>query len=176
MKKLILVSFVIALSSAAFAGHGLIPGNNNGGKIEKCLQMASNLDLLREVNRRMELNQQPSPAPAPSSGFSCMLVDAGYSKTFLGKGTSRLAAEAEVRQNCGKVVNSSYCNGAIKCAQPEHNSTGAFCLMTDAGYGKTFSGEGTDIVEAEANAKIKCQSSVNSSYCGNVSAKCEVTH
>jgi hypothetical protein len=177
MKTLLIIS-MIAMASSAFAGLniGLTPVNNGGNKIEKCLQMASNYDLLNEVNRRMSIGQQPQPPVTNPNEHSCILVDSGFRKTFLGKGKSSLAAEANARQNCGSEVNSSYCNGSVRCMRAEIGSAGAFCIVKDSGFGKTFSAEGSDEIEAEALAKIACQKSVNASYCGTVTAKCETTY
>lgn len=50
---------------------------------------------------------------------------------------------------------------------------GYYCVVTDSGYGKSFSARGADPIEAEAKAKQACQASVHSSYCGPVAARCE---
>ncbi len=133
---------------------------------------------MRDLDARVSyLEGSPSTPPSrnPSSGVSCLLVDSGYNKTFLGKATTKLQAESIARQECGKVVSSSYCDGAVRCSNPVRDPriSGYFCTMTDSGYSKTFNGEGTDAIEAEAHAKQACQASVNASYCGNVSVRCE---
>lgn len=147
-------------------------GSLNPGQIQKCLSMAANADLLNEVNRRMSYGQQPV-YPAPSSGYSCLVIDSGYSRTFVGKGGTKLQAEAAAKTSCSKSVNSTYCDSAVRCAQPERGTRGHFCIVTDTGYSRTFSSEGTDIIDAEAKAKMACQESVNSTYCGNAPVKCE---
>jgi hypothetical protein len=37
--------------------------------------------------------------------------------------------------------------------------------LTDSGFGKTFRGEATSLVEAEYNARKSCGGSVHPSYC-----------
>jgi hypothetical protein len=133
---------------------------------------------MRDLDARvsyLEGSTNPLPPRTGSVGISCLLVDSGYSKTFLGKASTKLQAESLARQECGKVVNSSYCDGSVRCSNPvrDPNITGYFCTMTDTGYSKIFNGEGTDAIEAEAHAKQACQASVNATYCGETSVRCE---
>jgi hypothetical protein len=122
------------------------------------------------------LNANPLPPPRENLNV-CMLVDAGYSKTFLGSGKTKLDAEFNAQQNCAKAVSPSFCVGGasqLKCDDSlSSNAIGFVCVVVDAGYKKTFRGEGRTAFEAEANAKIACQSSVSPSYCGKVTARCE---
>ena len=123
----------------------------------------------------LEYGQYPPQYGGPVSAipYSAMIVDSGSSKVFLGSGSTKLEAEAKARQECAKVVNSYYCNGTVRFAQATPGSRGAFCVVTDSGSSKTFTGRGADLIEAEAKAKQACQSTVNSYYCGNVSPRCE---
>lgn len=116
------------------------------------------------------------PPPVYNSKVSCLLVDTGYTKTFLASGRNTLEAEAEVRKVCGQSVHASYCRGAVKCDNGQNSppyARGFLCMVTDSGYGKTFTGEGDTQLEAEAKAKMSCQESVHASYCGKVEARCE---
>lgn len=122
------------------------------------------------------VNPLPPPPPPYRTSISCLLVDSGYSKTFLASGRNRLEAEVEVRKVCSQSVHSSYCNGSIKCDDTQNSppyARGFICMVTDSGHGRSFKGEGTTMIEAEAKAKMACQSSVHASYCGNVTARCE---
>lgn len=117
----------------------------------------------------------PSPQPPPSveNGVSCLVIDTGFSRTFLGKGRTAIQAEAEAKKSCEKSVNAGYCNGKVKCAQIDRIYSGFTCVVTDTGFNRTFTGDGRDAVEAEAKAKIDCQSKVNPGYCGNAPVRCE---
>lgn len=167
MKSLLIFALVLSATLSTFA--------QKQGQLQKCLSMASNNDLLSEVNRRMSFAQQPPqyPAPTPASGYTCMMIDSGYSKAFFAKGGTKLQAEAELKKSCASSLHPSYCNSEIRCAQQEQGTRGYFCLLTDTGYSKTFSAEGTDIIEAEAKAKVSCQNAVHPSYCGKAPIKCE---
>lgn len=116
----------------------------------------------------------PYPPPA-NEIFACMLVDSGYTKTFLAEGRSVLDAEYNVKQKCGQSVHASYCNGGrLECDSNKNSrARGYVCMITDSGYSKSFRGEGPTSLSAEANAKISCQSSVHPSYCGNIQPRCE---
>ncbi|MGZ3770950.1 MAG: hypothetical protein ACXVCP_15080 [Bdellovibrio sp.] len=128
-------------------------------------------DIIYNMNLRLsnlENAGRPSPYPQPNpTGSVCMLTDTGYNKVFLGKGPVQLAAEAEARQNCGKAVNSSYCQSEVKCNDPQQDryTHYAFCVLIDTGYNKTFKGEANTLIEAEYNTRKACSESVNSSYC-----------
>ncbi len=144
-------------------------------RVQQLQALTANLDSRL---RNVEYSQAPYPPPndhyQPSVTQSAILVDTGYSKTFFGSGITKLEAEAIARQECGKVVNAAYCNGAVRFGQADPRARGAYCVVIDSGYQKTFSGRGADMIEAEAKAKQACQASVNASYCGNVTARCEV--
>jgi len=120
---------------------------------------------------------QPLPVPAPGyrQQISCLLVDSGFQKTFLGKADTQLQAEVMARQECAKKVHQSYCNSKVRCSDgvTDLYARGHYCMIIDSGFSKTFSGQGADAIEAEAKAKQACQASVHSSYCGNVTARCE---
>lgn len=166
------------------------PGDGMRGQIEARL---SNLEMrayqteqqlnmaLNKINSLenllTSLNPLPPPTPIYNSKISCMLVDTGYSKTFLGSGRNNLEAEIEARQACGNEINASYCKSEVKCSDGQNTSpygTGFLCMIIDSGYGRTYKGEGLSLVEAEANAKIACQSEINPRHCGKVTARCEV--
>ena len=108
------------------------------------------------------------------SSIDCMLTDTGYTKTFLSNGRNQIEAEANVRKACGESVHPSYCTGSVKCSSGnEYSGRGYLCMLIDSGHSKTFQAEGANQIEAEAKAKIACQSSVHPSYCGNVTPRCE---
>ena len=172
MKSLLIFALVLSATLSTFAQkQGL--GGLKQGQLQKCLSMATNNDLLSEVSRRMSFAQQPPQYPAPTSTYTCMMIDSGYSKTFVAKGSTKLQAEAELKKSCAESVHPSYCNSEIRCAQQEQGTRGYFCLLTDTGYSKTFSAEGTDIIEAEAKTKVSCQNAVHPSYCAKAPIKCE---
>lgn len=135
--------------------------------------IASHDNRLLNLEYSQGITPPPSGLPLPTLTYSAILVDTGYSKTFLGSGSTKLEAEAVVRQECGKVVHSSYCNGTVRFGSADGVSRGSFCVITDSGYQKTFSARGSDAVEAEAKAKQACQLVVHPSYCGNVTPRCE---
>ncbi|MCB0347772.1 MAG: hypothetical protein KDD37_03010 [Bdellovibrionales bacterium] len=146
-------------------------------------------DLQRDVdrlNRRLSRVEQylengnGVPGPSPAVVYSCMVVDSGHTKTFLGVGSSQLDAEFQAKSECGNTVNAVYCtSGKIKCdnnLDMDRRARGAVCLVTDSGHNRQFRGEGATLIAAEANAKIACQKSVNAVYCGNASARCELMY
>ncbi|MCB0384496.1 MAG: hypothetical protein KDD43_03815 [Bdellovibrionales bacterium] len=136
---------------------------------------------LQQILYRLDELENHGPVPPPVPGnelvHSCLVVDSGYNKTFLGQGKSQLDAEFEARQSCQKSVSASYCagNAMLKCDtnKDAYQIEKYVCVLTDSGYNKTFRGEGETAVAAEANAKVSCQSSVSASYCGKVEPRCE---
>jgi hypothetical protein len=123
-----------------------------------------------------ELSSFPPSAPVEMVA-ACMVIDSGYSKTFLGVGKSKLDAEYSARSACQSTVSASFCSNhaQLKCDdnfKPPY-ARGFVCMVTDSGYSKTFRGVGRTAIEAEARAKQICQSSVSAVYCGHVSARCE---
>ncbi len=177
MRKIMLCLGVFTLLS--FSAHAQI--YDDIGQLEYRVrnleQIVRSMDMrLRAIENGMTNPYPPQPPhPGPATRYTCLLVDTGYAKTFYSKSSSRLQAETGARQECGKSVHSSYCQGAVRCSNgiTDPYSRGYFCSLADSGYSKTFSGEGEDPIEAEAKAKQSCQSSVHSSYCGNVTARCE---
>lgn len=132
------------------------------------------------LTRRIELlenelvNTRP-PLYQEKAQISCLLVDGGYSKTFLGTARNKIEAEVAVRNACEKEVHSSYCGTPLKCSSgvKEPQVEGYVCIMTDSGYSRTFKGEGKNEIEAEAKAKQACQAAVHASYCGKATTRCE---
>ncbi|KHD87028.1 MAG: hypothetical protein OM95_16570 [Bdellovibrio sp. ArHS] len=119
--------------------------------------------------------QRPTPPPPPVPvEMACMITDSGYGKVFLGKGRTKLEAEAQAKEQCGNSVHASYCNTNLKCSDPNQDraTQGAICVVTDSGYGKTFKGEARTLLEAEFNARKACNESVHASYC-NAKARCD---
>jgi hypothetical protein len=169
--------FLFGLLVSALAVPQLASAQSTEGPVRRLEQKVRELEgRVYEMDQRLSrLEYPPTPPPPQLRSISCMVVDTGYSKTFLGQGRAQLEAEANAREKCGSSVSSSYCNGSVKCSSPTYDSRvrGFFCLVTDSGYGKTFKGEGENEVEAEGAAKTACQNSVNASYCGKVTARCE---
>lgn len=132
-------------------------------------------DSIRRHEFRLNQIEKGGYQPPSDEGVACIVVDSGYNKVFLGKGRTNLQAETEARQNCGKGVHPSYCSSAVRCDDGKGNprARGYYCVVKDSGYGKVFSGEADNIIEAEYNAKFACQSAVNATYCGKVTATCE---
>ena len=104
--------------------------------------------------------------------FNCLVTDSGYNKSFLGSGTTQLDAEFNAKKACQSAVSPSYCTVTPKCDNTRDGAQGAVCVITDSGYNKSFRGEGSTPIAAEANAKASCQASVSPSYCA-VTARCE---
>ncbi|KYG60420.1 hypothetical protein [Bdellovibrio bacteriovorus] len=134
--------------------------------------------LIYNLNQRvsnLEYQNPPMPPPPPPIvEVACMTTDTGYNKVFLGKGRTKLEAEAKAKESCGNSVNAVYCNGSVKCSDPAQDrlTQGALCVLTDTGYNKIFRGEGRSPVEAEYNARKACGNSVNPVYC-TASVRCE---
>lgn len=176
-----LTSFIVLFCGIA---HAQVPGPvprdvaTRLQTLERKVQQLQNL-LANHDNRlqNLEFNQgitpPPNAYPSPPLTYSAILIDSGYNKTFLGNGSTKLEAEAMVRQECGKVVHPSYCNGSVRFGSADVGTRGFFCVITDSGYQKTFSASGANAIEAEAKAKQACQATVHPSYCGNVTPRCE---
>jgi hypothetical protein len=178
MKALLIALFVLSASQFTSATEVRSTSVQDPVTDQILYRIYSLEQSVRDLDARLaylEGNSSGGPTRFPSPGLSCLLVDSGYSKTFLGKASTKLQAESIARQECGKSVNSSYCDGSVRCsnATRDPNITGYFCTMIDSGYSKTFNGEGSDAIEAEAHAKQACQESVNATYCGTVSVRCE---
>lgn len=143
--------------------------------VNRLESLASSLERrITDLERNNGGSPWPSPQPPPvENAVSCLVVDTGFLRTFLGKGRTSVQAEVEAKKSCEKSVNASYCNGKVKCAQMDRMYSGFTCVVTDTGFGRTFSSDGRDAVEAEAKAKMDCQSKVNPSYCGNAPVRCE---
>lgn len=201
--KTLLLTLVCSLSSLnAFAEHPPGRGENvRAYDLEVRVQrLEQENSLLDEALRRLESRvaqiedggrRPPGPGPRPprppgppppppyyppASEVACLLVDSGYTKTFLGKGRNQLEAELNARNSCGQSVHSSYCGTSAKItcdSERDRYGRGWLCVVIDSGYSKSFSGEAQSRIEAEALAKMQCQKSVHSSYCGNVTARCE---
>jgi len=174
MRQILTLVFVFFGFSSVVTAQGRRPLPPPGDHLEQRVRYLE--DIIRQHEYRLsQIESGGYQPPPPYKGHSCMIIDSGYSKVFFGQGRSQLQAETEARQECGKAVHPTYCGGAIKCTdgQSEPRARGYFCVVKDSGYGKVFSGEGDDIVEAEYKAKFACQSAVHPSYCGRVAANCE---
>ncbi|HPI40757.1 MAG TPA: hypothetical protein PLJ21_08120 [Pseudobdellovibrionaceae bacterium] len=184
LKTIFLASllFLLTFGSTSFAERGL---NNN----DFINQMSDpNLDnrvrnlerSVRILDQRIQtleaiLSRNPPPAHQGPKGVSCMIVDSGFKKTFYAKGKSILEAEYNTKLECQKTLHPSNCQNITKCSdlQKYENENGYFCILNDSGFKKTFKGEGSDLVEAEAKAKQACQAEVNAAYCGPVEPRCD---
>lgn len=139
-------------------------------------ELSRSLNLLQK--RVDEIAYYPPVTPPADAVAACMIVDSGYSKTFLGVAKTKLDAEYNARITCQNNISAGFCTGSsahLKCDdnfKPPYTS-GYVCMITDSGYSKTFRGTGRTAVEAEAKAKQSCQSSVSAGFCGNVAARCE---
>lgn len=168
MLSLVIKSLGVVLSvSFLFALNANAQQREHGERVRILEARVQQLeDVIYNINQRvsnLEYSRRPNPYPQPIPQESvCMLIDTGYNKIFLGKGRVKLEAEAEVRQNCGKAVSSSYCQGTIKCndATEDRYTTVAFCVLTDTGYSKTFKGEAKSLIEAEYNTRKACSENV----------------
>ena len=175
-------------------GNGVPPGLGGGGAVRG--QIESRLLSLEQRANHTEYNLQlalnkienlerllggVNPVPPPpihKPSVNCLLVDTGYKKTFLASGRNGLEAEVEVRRVCSQTVNSAYCNSTSSLKCDTHQSSppwgqGHICMLIDSGYGRSFKGEGSSLIIAEAKARIACQGNVNSAYCGDVVVRCE---
>lgn len=172
MVSLVKKSVGVVLSALLLFSPGAIAQQRqNGDRIRALEQRVQQLeDIIYSLNQRLsnlEYNRRPDPYPTPGAQESvCTLIDTGYNKVFLGKGRVKLEAEAAVRESCSKTVHPSYCQGAIKCNDPQARwVNGAMCVLTDTGYSKTFKGEAKTLIEAEYNTRKACGDSVHPSYC-----------
>ena len=180
------LGLVMALTSVSFAdgypGHDHGPGNGGGNQNEELDRRVDRLeretsemrDSIRRLEQRLDsLTQAPPPAAIVSA---CMLVDTGFTRTFLGVSMNRLDAEYSARKACQTSVNATFC-GATAQLKCDDNSAAPYatrvCMVTDSGFNRLFRGEGRTFVEAEAKAKQACQDSVNPSFCSNVTAQCQ---
>lgn len=133
---------------------------------------------LSQINQRLailESNQRPQPYPGgPSREVSCMIVDTLIGKPSLSKGRTRMEAEANVREACGKNVHSSYCQANVKCSDERDLSVrqGVLCILKDTLLSKTYKGEGKSFIEAEFQVRKACADNVHGSYC-KAEAQCE---
>lgn len=181
LKKALAVISMLVIVPQAFADRGgdYVRVNVNLNLDQRVYELERVIGYMDQRIRNLEdivASRPPMPPPPPvAAGYTCMLVDSGYSKTFYGKGRTALEAEFEAKQACSKEVSSSYCQKATKCSsgQADPYVKGYMCVLTDSGYGKIFKGEGSDAVEAEAKVKQSCQSAVSGTYCGNVQPRCE---
>ena len=177
MKTLILTSLISIFTWASFSSAQVIVRYKDPGSLEAKIERLEY--KLEATNRRLErLERRDSVVRPPvyqqKVDVSCLLVDSGYKKTFLGTGRNALEAEGAVRLSCEKSVHASYCTGAVKCSSGiSEIGQGALCILNDSGYNRIFKGEGKNEVEAEAKAKQSCQASVHASYCGEVTVRCE---
>lgn len=190
MKSKILssVSLSIAVLMVAFSSANVFADSNGDndhdfnletrvGQLERqVFEMNRALTILQK--RVDDLSYYP-PANTPAEAIAaCMIVDSGYSKTFLGTAKTKLDAEYNARMACQNNVSAGFCTGIsahLKCDdnfKPPYAS-GYVCMITDSGYSKIYRGTGRTAVEAEAKAKQSCQSAVSAGFCGKVEARCE---
>lgn len=178
LKSLFLAAAVLLSGSMSLAQRA--PGGPDRGDRSEFLERRVN-ELERSLERtdarlrRVErLLDGSMPQPPSRVDVSCLIVDRGYKKTFLGSGRNALEAEANVRNVCANGAHPSYCDTEVKCSSGQsENVRGYMCVVTDRGYKKTFKGEGQNIIEAEAKAKQACEVGAHPSYCGNEVARCE---
>ena len=150
------------------------------GQLER--QSSEIMRSLRDISYRLDELEANGPTfppeePRPETIHACLIVDSGYSKTFVGQAKSKLDAEYSARLSCQSEVNASYCGAGatLKCDSNKdaYQIEKFICVVIDSGYSKSFRGEGITAVAAEAHAKSNCQKAVNASYCGKVQPRCE---
>lgn len=177
MKKFVLAALLL-VSSISFAEIRPGPGGGGYGSSDVIQRV---LDLERTVydlNRRVtDLERQSSGRPDPyqPKDVACMAVADSYYTAFLGKGRTRIEAEAAALQSCQTKLNAMFCK-KVTCddQQQNRNIRGAVCVLSAASYNTTFKGEGASLLEAEYNARNACQSKLNAMFCNNnVPVRCD---
>jgi len=165
--SLVLLLSVTCLFFSTQAGAQIRPDDRVRMLENRVNQLESLINQLHQRVSNLEYNQRPQPYPEPLQEVACLIEDTGYNKVFLGKGRTRLEAEAVVRELCSRETHPTYCQAQPKCSNPreERGINGALCVMTDTGYSKTFKAEGKSLIEAEFNVRKACGSGTHPSYC-----------
>ncbi len=175
--SLVLVFSFVLLMGASTASAQVRPGNDS----ERVRILESRVGQLEsslyQINQRLtmlESSQRPQPYPTQPQEMACMVVDTLVYKASLGKGRTRLEAEANARQACASSVHSSYCQAAVKCTDERDAQVrqGVMCVLQDTLISRTYKGDAKTYVEAEFQARKSCSESVHGSYC-RADVRCE---
>ncbi|MDG0816045.1 hypothetical protein [Bdellovibrio svalbardensis] len=166
----------------AQAGQGGVrPSNGYGNNEERVRVLETRVGQLEyslyQINQRLaalETSQRPQPYPTQPQEMACMVVDSLVYRASLGKGRTKLEAEANARQACASSVHSSYCQTAAKCSDERDLQVrqGVMCVLKDTLVSRTYKGEAKTFVEAEYQARKVCAESVHGSYC-RAEVRCE---
>ncbi|OFZ23173.1 MAG: hypothetical protein A2X94_14020 [Bdellovibrionales bacterium GWB1_55_8] len=182
-----IVALAVALPMAALAAPGRpsVRDDRNIRELErKVFNLERNLDQMQRslylLTDRVELLERGNylpPAPAQPLVNVCMMIDSGFSRTFLSEGQSKLDAEFNVRKACEAGAHANYCVGraTLKCDDNSNMlpNQGSVCMLNDSGFNRTYRGEGRTPVEAEAKARINCQNGSHPNYCAKVAVRCD---
>lgn len=190
LKKSLVLSLSCALLlGAAAANAEIVPGRPpiggggyNGGNTEERVrglearvgQLEANLS---QLNQRLSALERPAPYPAPVQPIeqACMITDSLMSKVTLGKGRTRLEAEANARQACSSGIAATYCNTAAKCTDPQREAQvrqGVMCVLVDTLMSRTYKADAKSFLDAEYQARKSCQDSIAATYC-KADVRCE---
>lgn len=191
LKKSLVLSLSCALLLGATAANAeIVPGRpgggggyNNGGNTEERVrglearvgQLEANLS---QLNQRLSALERPAPYPGqPVQPLeqACMITDSLMNKVSLGKGRTRLEAEANARQACSGQTAAMYCQTAAKCTDPQRESQvrrGVMCVLGDTLMNKTYKGDAKSFIEAEYQVRKACSDSVAAMYC-KADVRCE---
>lgn len=184
--SLVLAISLLMLMAASNAKAQIRPGapiGGGGATEERVRILESRVGQLEaslyQINQRLaavESNQRPQPYPYPTQPTeqACLLTDSLVYKVSLGKGRTRLEAEANARTACASNVHASYCQAAVKCTDERDAQIrqGAICILKDTLLSKTYKGEAKTFIEAEFQARKACGESVHGSYC-KADVRCE---
>ena len=179
------LSFALLLG-ATTAQAQIVPGRPGaGGQTEERVrslearvgQLEANLYQMNQRLVNLEQTQRPPQYPqypTQATEQACLIMDTLVSRSFMGKGRTRIEAEANARQSCAGSVSSTYCNAAAKCTDEREQTVrqGVICVLKDSLVSRTYKGDGKSFIEAEYNARKSCNDSVSSTYC-KAEIRCE---
>ncbi|HEX7675571.1 MAG TPA: hypothetical protein VF412_15450 [Bdellovibrio sp.] len=128
-----------------------------------------------ELNQRMsnlERNNFP-PAPPVVKDIACMVTADSYGTVFIGKGNTRIEAQAAALQSCQASLSGMFCK-KVNCDDPQASAriNGAVCMLNASSYGTTFTGKGSSLIEAEYNARKACNNQYSGMFC-NTAVNCD---
>ena len=83
-------------------------------RVERLERVVQNLQMRLANMERGEMRPAPIMVPAVRS-IVCDVRDRLHEQSHIGRGFTRIEAEAAARNECGRMVNSMFCDGAPRC-------------------------------------------------------------
>lgn len=109
---------------------------------------------------------QPSPEPLPEAKlWICMVNNKHTSTYFAGRGTSQMAAKSQALNNCQTAEEGFFCSKKIECEEIVKSHNQHFCQIENRHIGQVYWGEGRSPLEAEFNARSRCQDTPEKFFC-----------